>query len=178
MKRPGLCGFNNCTSLDSECLGCKAHPEVAEVDFRRLITCFSSNHQSLSDVLAHCFGVRMSWPLMSSKGHQRHGSGRLQSQLASRRSIKKNRQSGENFPGSESTRDFFSNTTIWSDGSKPGERKRVKAYLTASKIVALLRKTTVIRVEFESTFGGSRFWTVKQTPNLLLTGKLPSEAGD
>lgn len=57
-------------------------------------------------------------------GHQRRGSGRLQSQLPLGAPFEKNRQSGENFPGSESKRGFFSNTTIWSDGSKPGERER------------------------------------------------------
>lgn len=114
--------------------------------------------------------------------HQRRGSGRLQSQLASRRTIKnkKKKKTGRARKTflALSLRGFFflSNTTIWSDGSKPGERKRVKTYMTVSKIVALLRKTTVIRAQFESTFGRSGFWTVKSCHSL--TRKLPSKAGD
>lgn len=96
----------------------------------------------------------------------------------------KNRQSRENFPGSDSTWGFFSNTTIWSDGrfkkKKGGKRVKVKPNLPTSKIFALLRKTKVIWSPFESIF----WWhtsrrraegAVEQTHNLSLTGKLPNE---
>lgn len=91
------------------------------------------------------------------------GKGRLQSQLASQRTIKTDRacSTGENFPGSQSTWRIFSNTTIWSDGrfKKKRNRERVKKpNLPTPKIFALQRKTKVIWFLFESIFGDTLLW--------------------
>lgn len=87
------------------------------------------------------------------------GKGRLQSQLASQRTIKTDQacRSGENFPGPESTRRIFSNTTIWTMGGWKKKvwrrRKKRKLNLSTPKIFALLRKTKVIWFRFSSIFG-------------------------
>lgn len=114
------------------------------------------------------------------------GKGRLQSQLASQRTIKTDQAccSGKTFLAQTPHGGFFPIRQFREMGGLKKKRKKAskksKPNLPTPKIFALLRKTKVIWFLFELIF----WWhtslrrpegIVEQTHNLSLTGKLPNE---